>query len=159
METIPFLTQEDAALLDNLLLDYLQKSGASLAVVVDKGGAIIAQHGDAGSINIAIVAALAAGAFAATKELAQQIGETEFSALYHQGERQHILMSALDEHSMIITVFGECTTVSLVRFYTVNAIARLALQLKKMRQDKVAGACFPPSPSATAISAPPVPNA
>lgn len=133
METIPFLTKEDVAALDSLLMDYLQKSEASLTVVIDKGGTVIAQYGDSGSIDITIVAALAAGSFAATKELARRIGESEFSALYHQGKGQHIFMSALDEHTIIITVFGEKTTVGLVRFYTVNVSSQLAALLDSLR--------------------------
>jgi len=133
METIPFLTKEDVASLDSLLLDYLQKSESSLALVIDKGGTVIAQQGDAGTIDITIIAALAAGSFAATKELARRIGEAEFSALYHQGKGKHIFMSALDEYTIIITVFGENTTVGLVRFYTVNVTAQLATLLKSLR--------------------------
>ena len=133
METIPFLTREDVAALDSLLMDYLQKSEATLTVVIDKGGTVIAQGGESGSIDITIVAALAAGSFAATKELARRIGENEFSALYHQGKGQHIFMSALDEHTIIITVFGEKTTVGLVRFYTVNVAVPLAALLDSLR--------------------------
>ncbi|MDQ3313973.1 MAG: hypothetical protein M3505_04985 [Verrucomicrobiota bacterium] len=39
-------------------------------------------------IDVTIIAALAAGSFAATKELARRIGEVEFNALYQQGKRQ-----------------------------------------------------------------------
>lgn len=134
METIPFLTKEDVANLDSLLLDYLQKSEASVTMVIDKGGTIIAQQGEMGSIDVMIVAALAAGSFAATKELARRIGEMEFSALYHQGKGQHIFMSSLDEHTIIITVFGEKTTVGLVRFYTVNVTSALATLLNTLRK-------------------------
>lgn len=133
METIPFLTKEDVASLDSMLLDYLQKSEGSLVVVIDKGGTIIAQQGDAKGIDVTIVAALAAGSFAATRELARRIGENEFSALYHQGKGKHIFMSALDEHTIIITIFGENTTVGLVRFYTVNVTTQLATLLKSLR--------------------------
>jgi predicted regulator of Ras-like GTPase activity (Roadblock/LC7/MglB family) len=133
METIPFLTKEDVAALDGLLSDYIQKSEAEMTVVVDKGGTIIAQNGRTESIDIMIIAALAAGSFAATKELASRIGEAEFSALYHQGKKRHIFMSAIDEYTIIITVFGEQTTVGLVRFYTTNVTAQLASQLNILR--------------------------
>jgi predicted regulator of Ras-like GTPase activity (Roadblock/LC7/MglB family) len=133
METIPFLTTEDVAALDGLLSDFIQKSEAEMTVVVDKGGIIIAENGKTGTIDMTIVAALAAGSFAATKELASRIGELEFSALYHQGKKQHIFMSSVDEYTIIITVFGERTTVGLVRFYITNVTAQLASLLKRLR--------------------------
>ncbi len=133
METIPYLTKEDVAHLDTLLQDYLQKSEGSLVIVIDKGGTVIAQQGETGIIDITIVAALAAGSFAATKELAHRIGEDEFSALYHQGKAQHIYMCSLDEYTVMITIFGERTTVGLVRFYAVNVTSPLAALLKTLR--------------------------
>lgn len=133
METIPFLTKEDVAELDSLLSDYLQKSDASFTVVIDRGGTVIAQFGEGGSEDITIIAALAAGSFAATKELARRIGESEFSALYHQGRNRHIFMSSLDEHTIIITLFDEKTTVGLVRFYTVNVTPALSTLLDRLR--------------------------
>jgi predicted regulator of Ras-like GTPase activity (Roadblock/LC7/MglB family) len=134
METIPILTKEDVATLDSILLAYLEKSEADLTFVIDRGGTVIAQQGDIGSIDPMIIAALAAGSFAATKELARRIGESEFSALYHQGKDHHIFMSSLDEHTIIITVFGEKTTIGLVRFYTVNVAAQLVTLLNNLRK-------------------------
>ena len=143
METIPFLTKEDVVTLDGLLTDFLQKSEATLTVVIERGGTVIAQQGEIKSIDITTIAALAAGSFAATKELAKRVGETEFTALYHQGKEQHIFMNALDEHTMMITVFGERTTVGLVRFYTANMATNLARFLHNLRHREV-GLSQPP---------------
>ncbi len=134
METIPFLTKEDVAALDSLLMHYLEKTSGTLTLVIDKGGTIIAQQGDIDSIDVVTVSALAAGSFAATKELARRIGEKEFSALYHQGVDRHIFMSALDEHTVIVTVFGDRTTIGLVRLFTVNVAAQLRTLLNQLRQ-------------------------
>ena len=153
METIPFLTKEDVAVLDSLLLDYLQKAEANITLVLDKGGTVIAQQGEMGSIDVAIISALAAGSFAATKELANRIGEKEFSALYHQGKHMHIFMSAIDEHAVLITVFGEHTTVGLVRFYTVNLISQLAPLLDSLRKRSLTETHFITLETETAVSA------
>jgi len=56
---------------------------------------LFAQSGNTGSLDLSILSALAAGSFAATHELARRLGESEFSALYHEGHGHHILMSAL----------------------------------------------------------------
>jgi predicted regulator of Ras-like GTPase activity (Roadblock/LC7/MglB family) len=133
MESIPALTIEDVADIDNILNDYIQKSEADLAVVVDKGGNVLSQCGDLDVLDVTIIGALAAGSFAATKELAKRIGEVEFNALFHQGNGTHIFMSSVDEDNIMITVFGSDTTIGLVRFYSTSASKNLANVLQIFR--------------------------
>ena len=77
---------------------------------------MISQCGDHEVMDVTIIAALAAGSFAATKELARRIGEVEFNALYHQGNGSHIFMNSVDDDTIMITVFGKETTVGLCGF-------------------------------------------
>jgi len=135
MDSIPVLTIEDVANIDGVLQDYLQRSEADLIVVIDKGGNLIAQVGDLEVMDVTVIAALAAGSFAATKELARRIGEVEFNALYHQGNGSHIFMNSVDEDTIMITVFGSQTTVGLVRFYSASTAANLSAVLAKMREN------------------------
>ena len=79
------------------------------------------------------VAALAAGSFAATKELATRVGEAEFSALYQQGSHSHLLMNAVDDDFVLVTVFGPKTTVGLVRFYSTRALAHIGTIIREAR--------------------------
>ena len=81
-------------------------------------------------MDVTIIAALAAGSFAATQALAQRIGEVEFNALYHQGNGSHIFMNSVDDDTIMITVFGKETTVGLVRFYSTSASASLAALMR-----------------------------
>ena len=118
MNAIPCLTIEDVANLDGVLGEFLKKAEAELTVVIDRGGNVISQFGDMTVMDVTIIAALAAGSFAATKELARRIGEIEFNALYHQGNGNHIFMNSVDDDTIMITVFGRRTTVGLVRFYS-----------------------------------------
>jgi len=52
----------------------LKKAEAELTVVIDRGGNVISQFGDMSVMDVTVIAALAAGSFAATKELARRIG-------------------------------------------------------------------------------------
>lgn len=133
METIPVLTIQDVAEIDDSLATYLEQSEASLAIVIDKGGNILSQQGDLDIGDAVIVAALAAGSFAATKELARRIGEQEFSALYNQGAKSHIFMQAVDDDTILVTVFGGNTTIGLVRFYSTRTSQQLAATMRKIR--------------------------
>ena len=111
------LTAEDQMAIEAQLAEFLKKSEAHWSALVDKGGNLFAQNGDTGSLDLSILSALAAGSFAATHELAKRLGESEFSALYHEGHGRHILMSALNFECLLVTVFGETTNIGLVRFY------------------------------------------
>ncbi len=142
MDSIPALTVEDVATIDNILSDYLQRSESDLIVVIDKGGNLIAQVGDLEVMDVTVIAALAAGSFAATKELARRIGEVEFNALYHQGNGSHIFMNSVDEDTIMITVFGSQTTVGLVRFYSASTAASLASVLSNLREKNNPGFQF-----------------
>jgi predicted regulator of Ras-like GTPase activity (Roadblock/LC7/MglB family) len=139
MDVIPALSIEDVEQIDNILQDYLQKSESDLSVVIDRGGNVISQSGDLGMMDVTIIAALAAGSFAATKELARRIGEVEFNALYHQGNGNHMFMNSIDEDTIMITVFSSQTTVGLVRFYSASAANSLASILQSLRQKSAAG--------------------
>jgi predicted regulator of Ras-like GTPase activity (Roadblock/LC7/MglB family) len=93
---------------------------------------VISQFGDMTVMDVTIIAALAAGSFAATKELARRIGEIEFNALYHQGNGNHIFMNSVDDDTIMITVFGRRTTVGLVRFYSSTAAREVGALLKSL---------------------------
>lgn len=135
MNTIPVLTIKDVATLDGVLADFLKKAEADLTVVIDRGGNVISQYGDMNAMDVTIIAALAAGSFAATQELARRIGEVEFNALYHQGNGNHIFMNSVDEETIMITVFGPKTTVGLVRFYSTATAQSVSAILKSLQRN------------------------
>jgi len=135
MNPIPVLTIQDVAMLDGVLADFLKKTEAELTIVIDRGGNVISQFGDMDLMEVTIVAALAAGSFAATRELARRIGEIEFNALYHQGNGRHVFMNSVDDDTIMITVFGSRTTVGLVRFYSAAAAQNVANILKSLQRN------------------------
>ena len=142
MNCIPALTIENVATLDGILADFLKKSDAELTVVIDRGGNVISQFGDVAVMDVTIIAALAAGSFAATQELARRIGEVEFNALYHQGNGSHIFMNSVDDDTIMITVFGPRTTVGLVRFYSAATALAVSELLKSLDQSGGHGFTF-----------------
>ena len=134
MNAIPALTIEDVAALDGMLNEFLKKAEADLTVVIDRGGNVISQCGDHKVMDVTIIAALAAGSFAATCELARRIGEVEFNALYHQGNGKHMFMNSVDEDTIMITVFSGKTTVGLIRFYSTGIAKGVANLLKTLHK-------------------------
>ena len=130
------LTAEDQMAIEQRLADFLNKSEAQWSALVDKGGNLFAQFGNTGNLDLSILSALAAGSFAATHELAKRLGESEFSALYHEGHGQHILMSALHHECLLVTIFGEKTNIGLVRFYAQQVTVTLNELLQQARENE-----------------------
>ena len=128
------LTAEDQMAIESQLADFLKKAEAQWSALVDKGGNLFAQSGNTGGLDLSILSALAAGSFAATHELARRLGESEFTALYHEGHGQHILMSALKFECLLVTVFGDKTNIGLVRFYAQQASGSLNYLLAQARE-------------------------
>jgi predicted regulator of Ras-like GTPase activity (Roadblock/LC7/MglB family) len=143
MQSTPILTVQSANALLDVLEDFLDKSEASFAMVIERGGSVLSQAGAIPeAIDTTIVAALAAGSFAATKELALRIGEQEFSALHQQGENSQLFMVAVCEDAVLVTVFGQQTTLGLVRFYSGRAVKQVATVLDESRSHHYAPPIF-----------------
>ena len=134
MQATPIVTIEAAERLLSALEGFLDESEANFALVIDRGGAVLSQAGRVPEvIDPTIVGALAAGSFAATKELAARVGEIEFTALHQQGQRTQILMCAVDNDVVLVTVFDEKTTLGLVKFYSTRIVKRVAAVLEDLR--------------------------
>lgn len=121
--------QEYRQQLDRLLGDFLRDSGALCGVILDRGGNRITSQGLTHGVDLTSMAALAAGAFASTKELAKLIGETEFSVLFQQGKKEHLLVSPIDAEHLLLVVFDDHTPVGLVHSYAKENVTRLAAVL------------------------------
>jgi predicted regulator of Ras-like GTPase activity (Roadblock/LC7/MglB family) len=134
MSTLPQLLEEDIREFNRVLLELLTKSEASMAMVIDKGGFLITQHGQAESFDTTTLAALAAASFAATQSIASIVTETNFSSVYQQGEHNSILIQNVDEHCLLTVVFQARISVGAVKYFAVDSIKHVAAQMKKARQ-------------------------
>lgn len=116
---------QDVDEIDQELDGFLELSGSRSAMLVDRSGHMVTRRGASMDGNLESIAALAAGSFAATKEMARLVGEGEFDTLFHQGTRECIQISAIGERSLFIAVFDDHTNLGLVRFYAEESSARL----------------------------------
>ena len=72
------------------------------------------------------IAALAAGSFYATLEMARLIGESEFRYLIHQGEKTSIYMESATQDLLLVVVFSKDSNPGLVKLYARHACDQLA---------------------------------
>ena len=72
MATLPQLIEEDIQRLDDELRELLEKSDATTALIIDKGGFLITSQGDSRSFDLTTIAALASGAYLANLGLSMR---------------------------------------------------------------------------------------
>ncbi len=115
--------------------DFIAEVQALCAIVCDMGGEILTTQGDTGMLDFVNIAAMAAGSFATTKGIANLLGQKEFSLLFHQGTKNNILISNIENFSIIIIVFDNNSILGVVKQKTTE----LKDQLKVVFEDIVKG--------------------
>ncbi len=118
--------KDDIEQIDKLLAEFLRLSGAKCALLIDKEGHLVTKRGELRTIDIDTISALVAGSFAATKEMARLLGEEEFTAMYHQGERDNIQLGLVGDRTLLTILFDDRTTVGMVRLYANETAKKLA---------------------------------
>lgn len=111
--------------IDAILKDLIKLSGATCALLIDKDGHLVDRQGAMKDFDLDTVAALVAGSFAATREMARVLGEEEFTVLFHQGPKGSIQLSLVGERTILAVIFNDQTTVGMVRLYSVEATIKL----------------------------------
>jgi len=126
------LTPEDEQALRRGMERLLQESSAHCALLVDRGGQLLAQAGDRPAFDATTFATLTAADFSANDQLAKLLGETDFSSLSHQGERESMLVSDVARRAILVVLFDSRTTLGLVRLRLRPAVEELSRIVREM---------------------------
>ena len=129
MPGLPQFIEEDIQQLDNALRDLLAKSEASVALIIDKGGFLIAQQGALQGFDTTTLAALAAGSFAATQGMAGLVSEPNFNSIYQQGDSYSLLVQNIDENCLLVVIFKAKTSVGAVKYFSAATLAQVATRI------------------------------
>ena len=130
MASLPQLLEEDIERLDGELRELLEKSDASTALIIDKGGFLITSQGDTRRFDITSIAALASGAYMATQTIAGLVHETDFNSIYQQGEKFSMFVMGVDENCLLVVIFKAQVSVGAVKYFAGPTAKRIALQLQ-----------------------------
>ena len=102
--------------IDNVILTNLIEAGLDNVIFMNMAGNTIAKLDNGKShLDSTAFAALAAGNFAAVDAMAQLVGESEFSLLFHKGEKSSIHFSKVSDDTLLITMFNKDISLGLVR--------------------------------------------
>ncbi len=137
MATQPLiLTKTEITQIHRTLMQMLKQSDAKCAMLVDADGKCLAKRGFTSNIDTDALAALIAGSFSSTRAMATLVGETDFSVLFHQGERDHIHNVLVDNNTILTVIFDDRTTIGMVRLYSKESVGPLkeTLLLAKNRR-------------------------
>jgi predicted regulator of Ras-like GTPase activity (Roadblock/LC7/MglB family) len=129
MATLPQLIEEDIERLNAALAEFLTQADATAALVLDKGGFLIASQGSEENLDFTTIGALASGAFLANQTIAGLVNETNFNCVYQQGEKISMVVSNIDEHCLLCVIFDSKSGVGVVKYFASIAIGRIAAQL------------------------------
>ncbi|MEK7271047.1 MAG: roadblock/LC7 domain-containing protein [Planctomycetota bacterium] len=135
--------KEDMDRLDHFLDEFLRKSRAKSALLVDRSGHPITRKGFVQDLDVETVSALVAGSFAATREMAKLLGEKQFTFMFHQGERDNIQLSVVGERAILAVIFDDRTNLGLVRIYTDEVATKLTGIFSEIEK-RPAGSVSPP---------------
>lgn len=130
MATLPQLLEEDILALDDLLAEYLRRTDATTALLIDKGGFLITHQGDSRQFDLTTLAALASGVFLANQTIASLVQEENFSCVYQQGEKVSMFVTNVDEKCLLVVIFKAQSGVGVVKYYAAHVRERIAAKLK-----------------------------
>ena len=117
--------EEDIEQIGRVLREQIEMSNARCALLIDKEGHLVAREGAVRSFDTDALSALVAGSFAATKEMARMVGEDEFSVMFHQGQRDNIQLTLVDDRTILTVIFDEQTQLGMIRLYAHEAVKQL----------------------------------
>jgi predicted regulator of Ras-like GTPase activity (Roadblock/LC7/MglB family) len=109
--------EEQIEEIERTLRRLIKDAQAKCVLLVDKDGHLITRQGFTQSLDTTALAALLAGSFASTREIARLVGEPEFSVLFHQGKKDHIHITLVGERTILAVIFDDRTTIGMVRLY------------------------------------------
>jgi len=118
--------EDDYWAIHSILTELLQNSNSQSVLLIDRTGQLISSLGTPPDFDITSFASLCAADFEANTQLAQLIGERDFTTLYHQGTDESMYLSRVDARVIVAVLFDRHTTLGLVRLRVKRAVDQLS---------------------------------
>jgi predicted regulator of Ras-like GTPase activity (Roadblock/LC7/MglB family) len=120
------ITRRDLEKIDHCLNKMITSSFAHFVLLADRSGQLISHQGQSPDVDVLALAALTAANFGATAEIARLLGEEEFTLLFHKGRSENVYFSAVGEHTILVTLFDDKTSLGLIRLKISQIIDELS---------------------------------
>lgn len=126
--------EEDYWAIRDSLQQLVDGANAHSVLLVDQTGQAVTSIGTGPEFDVLSFASLCAADFEANRQLAQLIGETDFTTLYHQGVRESMYLARVDPRVILAVLFDRDTTLGLVRLRVKRATDQLLEILHRLYQ-------------------------
>jgi predicted regulator of Ras-like GTPase activity (Roadblock/LC7/MglB family) len=116
------INEEQMQMIDGVLGKLQRVCGSNFCALISTSGqpiTTVPADIDADTLSLA---ALAAGSFAATRQLAEVLNEREFTLLFHEGKESNLHVMQVTDQILLLLTFGHDTQVGRVRLYTSRAL-------------------------------------
>lgn len=117
--------EEDYWAINSVLKELIDNSNSQSVLLIDKTGQLIASVGMEPEFDLMSFASLCAADFEANAQLANLIGEKDFSTLYHQGSDESMYLARVAQSVILVVLFNKRTTLGLVRLRVKKAVEGL----------------------------------
>ncbi|PYP42077.1 MAG: dynein regulation protein LC7 [Gemmatimonadetes bacterium] len=131
--------EEDATRIGALLNSLLREANARTALLVDRTGQMLATVGEEPRFDPVAFATLTAADFSANDQLARMLGENEFGALFHQGDRDSLYLADVARRVILVVLFDNRTTLGLVKLRVRGVVEALSALFTEMFAREAAG--------------------
>ena len=123
---LPTYNERQIELLGKALQENLIEKDAQCAALLDLAGTIIVMK-DNGRVDYDIesIAVLAASNFSAVTAIAERIGESQFSLLYHKGKKGNIHLNEVMRGFLLLTIFGKEISVGNLRLMVEDTVKKV----------------------------------
>jgi predicted regulator of Ras-like GTPase activity (Roadblock/LC7/MglB family) len=116
------INDEQMQMIDAVLSKLQRVCGSNFCALISTSGQPITTSPTEVDADTLSLAALAAGSFAATRQLAEVLNEREFTLLFHEGKESNLHVMQVTDQILLLLTFGHDTQVGRVRLYTSRAL-------------------------------------
>src|SRR4051812_15148636 len=93
---------------------------------------MVSTAGESPAFDATAFASLTAADFSANDQLARMLGESEFGALFHQGEKESMYLADIARRVILVVLFDNRTTLGLVRLKMKPTVVELTQLFDKV---------------------------
>ena len=130
--------EDDAQRINTLLSQLLKEANARTALLVDRTGQMLATVGEQPNFDPVAFASLTAADFSANDQLAKMLGEPEFGALFHQGEKESLYLADIARRVILVVLFDNRTTLGLVKLRVRTTVVNLSALFTELFERRTA---------------------
>lgn len=120
------LSEQQSRSMERVLKAALADSGADAMAVCDMSGNVLAQQDRDGGRSLGNAAALAAGAWAATRALAELLDESAFRSIAYRGQKSGVMVHAIGKEHFILVITGQDAIEGMVRLLVRRAVRQIS---------------------------------